>query len=419
MKTSKCILVISYFVNENGMACSHHIDDRLAYFRAAGYEPVVLSSLCVPKLQNFPHFRVPSVSPSGLRFELRQLFKRKGKNSLLWKARNLILLPLLPFYALERMFVRIDTIWYWLSPGVWKGKDLCKKYNFSFIYSTGGPAVSHSIAYQLQQSFKLPWLAEVQDPLIHDYCANTDQELQRLRRVEKETYKHTNRMIFLTQQAMKSTEARLGTKGNASVVYPGAPAIQQQPSQALSDHFILGHFGSLGGVRNLQQLILGLELALQHNSSLIDILKITLYGNVGDDDRARINSFSHHNIFSLKGIIPREEALQAMGDCNALLLIQGEHDISTETIPSKVYEYLQTKIPILALVHKNPELTNMLQSMNHFPTATSPEAICETLLRLYKNFCEQSIVAPKTSPYTIDNAVQQIISLASRNISTG
>lgn len=408
----KKILIISYFINENGMACSHHIDDRIALFRKSGYEPVILSSLCVPQLQDYLHHRIPSISPSGLRFELRQLFRRKGPESFLWKARNIILFPLLPFYGLERMFLRIDTIWYWFSPGLWKGKKLCKTYPFSFIYSTGGPAVSHSIAHRLKQIFNIPWIAEVQDPLIHGYCANTGKELKLLEEVERETYTHADRMVFLTQQAMKATEKRLGTQGNGTVIYPGAPTIHLQQTQADQHIFLLGHFGSLGGVRNLKGFIQGMELAIKKAPTLIDVLKVDLYGNVGKDDRERIQSSSYPEIFSSIGLVSRKEALIAMGRCSALLLIQGEHAISTETIPSKVYEYLQVGRPILALVHNNPELKEMLMSMNHFPTDTSPENICETLLRLYQNWRTKTMRPTKYSPYTIQNAVDQIINLA-------
>lgn len=96
------------------------------------------------------------------------------------------------------------------------------------------------------------------------------------------------------------------------------------------------------------------------------------------------------------------------------LLIQGEHTISSETIPSKVYEHLHIGRPILALVHTNPELEQMLLDRNHFPTYTSPENICEALLYLYQGGKEENIAPAKPSLDTIQNAVSQAIDLATK-----
>ncbi|MCI5222974.1 MAG: hypothetical protein D3924_09940 [Candidatus Electrothrix sp. AR4] len=212
------------------MACAHHIDDRLASFRESGFEPILLTSLCVPKWEDYTHYRVASLFPSGLRFELRRFFRRKGEKCLLWKFRNVLLFPLLPFYGLERLFIRIDTIWYWFPLAYVWAKWICRKHTIDLVYSTGGPAVAHSVADRLifflrkenKKSNRIKWLAEVQDPLIHGYCANTNQELQRLRKVESQACGHADGMIFLTDKAMEATRERTGRIGNGAVVYPGA-----------------------------------------------------------------------------------------------------------------------------------------------------------------------------------------------------
>ena len=54
-----------------------------------------------------------------------------------------------------------------------------------------------------------------------------------------------------------------------------------------------------------------------------------------------------------------------MRKSDVLLLVQNTSDFSTETIPSKTYEYLQSGRPILGLVYRNPELAGMLKGLGH------------------------------------------------------
>ena len=54
-----------------------------------------------------------------------------------------------------------------------------------------------------------------------------------------------------------------------------------------------------------------------------------------------------------------------MRQCDALLLVHGEDAICEEYIPSKLYEYLWMQRPILATVHDNPQMANILRGQGH------------------------------------------------------
>ena len=409
--THKQVLILSYFTNEDGMACSHHIDDRLPYLREMGYEPVLLSSICVPRHKDYTHFRVPSLLPSGQRFEFRRILRHRGTDSILWKMRNLILLPLLPLFALERVVCKKDSVWAWLPLALWKARQICRTGGIDLIYSTGGPAVVHEVACHLAREFQVKWLAEVQDPLIHGYCAKNDAELQLLHRVEKQTYEQADRMIFLTEEALKVTEKRVRKTGKGKVIYPGA-AIRPVIRESSGDILTMAHFGSLGGVRNLEKLLEGMELAVQREPRILSRLRIDLFGNVGGDDMARLDASPVKKNFTLKGFVPRTDALKIMQRYDVLLLIQGAHDISRETIPSKLYEYLQSGRLVLGLIHKNNELQNMLTSLGHLSVqADNWEGIAAALVGLFDRWQGKEGQALHPSPYTIERAVGELLSL--------
>ena len=407
------VLIISYFTNEDGMACSHHVDDRVSELQRQGVDCVLLSSCCVQSWQACKHYRVPSLSPSGIRFEVRRRLHQSVRQHRIWKFwRDLVLLPVLPLYGLERMFSRIDPTWYWQSVASLAGTRICRQQHIDTIYSTGGPPVVHTVAADIARKCGVRWLAEVQDPLIHGYCAGHDDELLKLTQVEKMIYERADRMIFLTESAMLSTERRISCRGNGRVIYPGAV---ERPRTNCSGHrkkLRIAHIGSLGGVRNLENFICGLEMAVESRSEIGQSIQVELYGNVGQDDLARIDVSAVRTLFICKGLVGRQQALSVMTDSDILLLIQGVHDISKETIPSKCYEYFLSNTLVLGLLHENEELAAMFDRLGHIVVASGDsKEISKALLRIWRNWQQQMLPVPRPSTYTVEQAVQQLLSI--------
>lgn len=412
MMNRKQVLILSYFANEDGMACSHHIDDRLPLFRDMGCEPAVLSSICMPKLTGYAHFRACSLMPAGIRFEVRRFLRRRGEESIPWKLRSAILFPLLPFYGLDRLVFRVDGTRSWLPHALVQGIRICRTRGIDLLYSTGGPPVVHEVARRIKRRLSLKWLAEVQDPLVHGYCAARTSEVEYLRKLEKMIYEQADRMIFLTRGAMARAEERIGRTGKGVVIYPGAEqsAIREQPEP--SRQFRIAHFGSLGGVRNLRTLIRGMEMAAGERGEGASCLQVDLYGGVGDDDRQRIALSPCRPVFRFKGAVRRQTAVALMQSYDMLLLIQGVHDISRETIPSKLYEYLHSGCPVLGLVYRNPELEAMLTGLGHVAVgADDPEEVAATLRRLVRDRQAGRLPQPLASPFTTRRAVRELLAL--------
>jgi hypothetical protein len=63
-----------------------------------------------------------------------------------------------------------------------------------------------------------------------------------------------------------------------------------------------------------------------------------------------------------------------MRQCDVLLLVHGEDAICEEYIPSKVYEYLWMQRPILATVHDNPQMAEILRGQGHWVAQSSLRA---------------------------------------------
>ncbi len=405
-------LILSYFSRIDGMACAQHIDDRIHYLRELGIEPLMLTGVCGERWSDLVHERVISSSPSGLRFELRHL-KKKGGMTRLWA--GLLNLLILPLYLLEKLVIDLDSQWSWFPLAILRGRRMCDLYRPQLIYSTGGPASAHLAAAMIARRHNIPWIAEFQDPLVHDDWLRSKRALRVFTWLERLICSRADAVIFLTDKARENADKRTGLGPRGWTVYPGAdPAAMPDVQYTQRNECTFAHFGSLGGSRNLKVFIEGLRLLLSEHPELATTVRLDLYGTCDSLSRRMIDVFPAAGIIRDHGRIPRQESLLAMKRCGVLLLIQNTEEFSAETIPSKTYEYLHVGRPILGLVHHNPELGQMLSTLGHAAVAAdSPEAVKQAIADCYDRWkSEGSQPQSADSPYTVAAAVSEIVSIA-------
>lgn len=405
-------LVLSYFSRIDGMACAQHIDDRIAYLRTQGIEPLMLTGVCGERWSGLVHEQVFSSSPSGLRFELRHLKKRGGISRIWAVLLNLLILPL---YLLEKLVIDLDSQWSWFPFVILRGERMCRRYRPQLIYSTGGPASAHLAAAMIARRLKIPWVAEFQDPLVHDDWLRSKRALKVFSWLERLICTRADAVIFLTDQARKNADSRTGLGKRGWTVYPGAdPASMPHSAYKKGELCHIAHFGSLGGSRNLKVFLEALRRLLAEQPELERVIRLDLYGSCDRLSRRLIDEFPAPAVIRDHGRIPRQESLAAMKRCDILLLIQNTEAFSAETIPSKTYEYLHVGRPVLGLVHHNPELGQMLTTLAHTAVAAdSPAEVKQGITDCYerwKNGAAPSL--PTASPFTVVAAVHNIMSIA-------
>ncbi|TWJ19289.1 glycosyltransferase [Geobacter argillaceus] len=405
-------LVLSYFSRIDGMACAQHLDDRIPYLRANGIEPLLLTGVCGGRWPQMVHSRVPSLGPSGIRFELRHLRRR----SKWWKMLAPVLtILLLPFYLLEKLIIDLDSQWSWFPLAILKGGRLCRQHQPEVIYSTGGPASAHLAAAIISRRNGLPWIAEVQDPLVHGDWLRSRRALAVFSWLERLICRRADAIVFLTDEAREAAERRTGLGRRGWTIFPGAdPSAMPDVVYERSAFCRFAHFGSLGGSRNLKVFLEGLRLLLEERPELADVIRLDLYGTCDRLSRRLISEFLAPGVIRDYGRIPRNESLVAMKHCDVLLLIQNTEEFSSETIPSKTYEYLHVGRPVLGLVHHNPGLSRMLAALGHTSvSAGSPEAVKQAIADCYSGWKSAgNTPGQPVSPYTVAAAVTEIMSIA-------
>lgn len=420
-------LLLSHGFNMDGRAASQTITDKIPHLIEEGVEPIVVSAITGRKDSVVEHHQVLPAGPVALRFDLRHYLKQRVGSRLAYRIiMGAISLLLLPFLLLEKLFIRIETHWSWAITAYFAGARIIRSRKPVLIYSTGGAYSAHLAGYWLARKFKLPWIAEIHDPMIFPGMTKNKMRLRFSAWLEGIICKHADAAWWFTDEVLARACARhpeLGSRGHSIIPGADAPEFARTPYRR-GAHLVIGHFGSLAQMRNLEFFLSGLAQALKKNPGWTEHIRLNLYGGGVDPISARalknfpypsvVESFGRLETDPQTGESGREQVLKRMNAADCLLLLHGTVPFCEEYIPSKTYEYLWTQRPILGLVWKNPQMERILRDLGHWvATANDPDAIAAAIEELHARWVRDDLKdSGKPSPYTTEAAVRRIVALA-------
>lgn len=428
-------LILAHAFNMDGRAASQTITDKLPHLRRAGIEVVVLSGVSGTPDTVVEHHQLWPAGPAGLRFELRHVLRRRFGSGVLYRSLMVLAsLLLLPGMLVEKLLRPVESSWSWWLTAYLKGRALARQQPFDLIYSTGGAFAAHVAGRALKRATDTPWLAEVHDPLVMPGSVPTTPQQKMQAEVERIICTDADIAIWFTEQALASARQRhpqLGERGK--MMLPGIdPPFQTLPPYHPGSKFIVGHFGSLSATRNLVPFIEALEVLQLRRPDLVAATELHVTGGPLDAvsavkiSQSPVGTCVRHlgriEADPATGQSGREQILRRMRSVDVLLLLHGEERICEEYIPSKLYEYLWMQRPILAVVHKNPQMVQMLLGQGHAAIRTGEEigaagvAIIElarALENMYDRWRTEGLPDSKQpSPYTTQAAVSQLLEWA-------
>jgi len=418
--------ILAHCFNMDGRAASQTITDRLPAIMQAGIRPVVLSAPTGDRDNRFPHYQVISPAPSGVLFELRHIIKKGVSSQYVEKMlKALLLLICAPFLIIEKLIVQLDSQWSWFLSATVRGYIVGRKYRPQLIYSTAGPPSTHVAGFCLHKLLRRPWLAELHDPLIYDDERPRWHNYLFRKWIEKTVLANAAAVIYFTDKALESATRRHMLKGRAIVLRPGSDLPELNGAAYTRRRRLhLGHFGSLAADRNLAAIIKGLAAIFRTRPDLGERVCLDVYGAQLDAiSQAALENFPLGEAICEHGRLEfdprsgksgRQQVLEAMRCSDVLLLVHGTDSACQEYIPSKVYEYLLVQRPILGLASRGSELEAILNATGHTVVdEADPAAVQTALLTFIEAWLADGLPdSGFKSPYTVSQAVDQLLELA-------
>jgi glycosyltransferase involved in cell wall biosynthesis len=420
-------LVLSHAFNMDGRAASQTITDKLPHLDAAGIELVVLSGVSGDPDRHYEHHQLWPAGPAGIRFEMRHVLRKHLTSA--WGYRLVMVLlsiPLLPFMVIEKLLRPMESSWSWWLSAYLKGRMLARHRKFDLIYSTGGAFAAHVAGRALKQALGVRWLAEVHDPLVMPGSTPATAQERMQAEVERQICTDADAAIWFTEQALASAKCRhpqLADRGR--MILPGIDApFKVLPPYVPGPKLVIGHFGSLSTTRNLTSIIAALEVLVSQRPELGTVLELQLTGGPLDavsqsaiaqsPVRGLVRHLGRIEADLVTGLSGREQILRRMRGVDVLLLLHGTEPICAEYIPSKLYEYLWMQRPILATVHGNAQMAELLVRQGHIAVETRHVGSQDSLVLAARQLLARWESAGlddngQPSPYTTQAAVRQLL----------
>ncbi|HOM79110.1 MAG TPA: glycosyltransferase [Candidatus Cloacimonas acidaminovorans] len=270
-----------------------------------------------------------------------------------------------------KLFIRqlypLDDKVLWL-PNLYKaGKKALKDEKYDLLYVSCGPFSSAVAVRTLSKQFKVPYILEMRDywTLLSDYNLQGTY-INRLfsHYTEKKLLQDASLIVTVSKGIAEDISKHFGSflADKTFILYNGhdeedflsLPAVSQDKNK-----YTLSYFGALYAKRSLKWLLKALK-DLQKENKLPPNFSLHLYGNYHIETLQEIKQSGIEEMVKIIPQLNHQEAISAMLSSDALLLLINS-DSPKGTLTSKVFEYLRTGKPILALVPKNGEAGKLLQ----------------------------------------------------------
>jgi len=367
------ILLITSNLGMPDSPSSNHICDRIECLRE--YQDVNVSGV----IETYPHMPcgIPLiVLENGIsgrcRVRMVKAFNLLRNNRVLGKTRILALRESLRRRR-DHFFQKVkddkkDKFGNWdLIPLYEKAiLESLRSNRFDLIYTTGGPATVHIAVARALDKIHIPWVAEIQDPLLFEDLDGptyrpSKRDLDYLY-IAEECLKKADALVCLTETCAEHYRARLG-KTSVYSIYPGAnihylPITEPVRAERAFNTVNIFHGGTLAGDRNLDVLLEAI-----HAEGLDKEVTLTLAGYVDDRVRKQISSVP---FIRYLGVVSRSETVRHIRQSDICLVVQNRSSVSRYTIPSKFYEYTSLSLPVLFLGYSNDEVRRNSSTCNFY-----------------------------------------------------
>lgn len=244
----------------------------------------------------------------------------------------------------------------WWLGAVPAGLGLVRRFAPHALWSTYPIATAHVIANTLQRLTRLPWIADFRDPMAQDGYPPDPKTWQSFKNVENKVAAHAAGAVFVSPGALRTYRERYASRADAfHLIENGydeesfAPLDGAAAPPLAPGMITLLHSGIVySDERNPAHLVAAVRRLLEEGTIGRNELRIRF--------RAPVNEALLRSLAAAAGIedqleilppVPYRAALAEMTRADGLLLLQAAN--CNEQIPAKLYEYLRSRRPIVAL----------------------------------------------------------------------
>mgnify|MGYP000420798839 CR=1 FL=1 len=313
-----------------------------------------------------------------------------------------------------------DARIFWVKPSIKILQKYIQENNIETIITTGPPHSVHLIGLGLKKQNNIQWFADFRDPWTtigyHKALKLSKKSAKKHKDLEKEVMNSCNQLI-VTSPTTKTEFEQITTKP-IEVITNGYD-VENIVKNPMDSKFTLAHIGSFLSERNPRILWESLSELIKENKDFANDFQLKLIGTVSKEVLVTVKEFRLENYVNHLGYVSHNEALQAQRSSQVLLLIEIDSKDTNCIIPGKLFEYMISERPILAIGPEQADFKNIIKETNTgtFFTYQEKEALKSQIKTYYKQFKQNmlQVNAIGLQKYSRKKLTEHLAKLITRN----
>ena len=277
----------------------------------------------------------------------------------------------------------------WVKPSVKYISKFIKDHEIDTIITTGPPHSLHLIGMELKAQIGVKWLADFRDPWTtigyHKALKLTKSSKDKHLQLETKVLQEADEIIVTSNNTKQ--EFLTKTKQPISVITNGYDRhhIDRPPKD---EQFTLAHIGSLLSERNPKQLWQAISELLKENADFKEAFRLKLIGVTSEDVLRTLYDYGLERYIDDLGYMSHKDAIKHQMASRVLIMVEIDSEDTKVIIPGKLFEYMASATPIIAVGPTDSDVETILKSTNtgHYFYYDGKDAIKSQILSYFEAY---------------------------------
>ncbi len=272
--------------------------------------------------------------------------------------------------------------------------DLSK---FKAVYTTSGPSSAHLVGFYLKKKYNIPWVADYRDPWTSNPYAsfNMAYPIHKLfYRLENILLKQADCNLTIVDALVEDYQKKFGLPAEQIECitngYDESDFAELKERSERTEKFTLTYSGLMyTNEHNITPIMNAIKQLCDEGKMDVQDLRFRIIGQGHEDANKQFAAqYGLADAFEQTGYVEHKTALQANLDSDLLLILVGDAPKFRYFYPGKIFEYLRSGKPIMALASEESGVAKILSETGHGKTflSTQTEDIKSYILAEYENW---------------------------------
>jgi len=356
-------------------------------------------------------------------YQLASIFSKKQtqkiSSGIIPAAKKQSFLEKLLLWVRGNLFIP-DARKYWVNPSVAYLKNYIQENNIDTIVTSGPPHSLHLIGLKLKEQLNIKWLADFRDPwttIGYHKALKLSTYANKKHKLLESKVLNTADTIIVTSKTTK-TEFQLITSKPIEVITNGYD-IENIPRQTMDEKFTISHIGSFLSNRNPKIFWEVLQELVSENEAFAAQFQLKLIGKVSQEILYSISQYQLDAYSNNLGYVSHLVAIEHQRKSQVVLLIEIDSEETKSIIPGKLFEYMVSERPIIAIGPKDSDFSEIITSTNtgEFFNYSEKDRLKKTILSYFELFLENKLqVYPiGLEQYSRKSLTEKLVKILSKN----